>query len=342
MHCKKTLLPSIACLEKVQSKLRQKEVMRKNKIPTLDFIKSDSKAGYRPNQKGNRKTAHKLDQNGDRKASMSSDQKGIRLAKLQSLISRFGSKCVFKKAHLGYDGHGTFFLDLTAGIAATRGRALILKNTGHINGYFEAHANFKKEMAVIVARSTNGDIVTYPVIETFQKGGRCDWAVVPARIPLTIQKRAQGLAKKVVKTFGGSGVFGVEMFWLEDGHVVINEIAPRVHNSGHITQNLFDISQFELHLRAISGMKLFTPKLLAKAGAMVNIIGQRQGQVKIHQGSTVKMKSNKVSDLRTWIHWYGKSGNRVNRKLGHINALSDVSVELALKNAKKVRQTIKV
>ena len=257
-----------------------------------------------------------------------------RIQDVEIALKKLSGKCVLKKAHLGYDGKGTFILKDGLHSASD----LLKSLEWPFNGYAEEYAKFKCEFAVVLARSKVGKVVSYPVIETFQRNSKCDWTVVPAQVPPRIQRRAQKIASDVIKGFGGTGVFGVEMFWMEDDRVIVNEIAPRVHNSGHVTMNSFDVSQFELHLRAALGMKLKKPEMIVKAAAMVNLLGEKDLIIRADFQTELKVKASSLENA--WIHWYGKLGQGLGRKLGHINTTSAVSVKAALISAKKIRRGI--
>jgi 5-(carboxyamino)imidazole ribonucleotide synthase len=143
------------------------------------------------------------------------------------------------------------------------------------------------------------------------------------------------LAKKVARYLSGAGVFAIEMFLTNDGEVLVNEIAPRVHNSGHFTIDACATSQFEQHIRAIAGLPLGETTLLTPAAVMVNILGERSGEVDLRG-------LDKALELpHTSVHLYGKSPTKIDRKMGHITALGD-SAEEAIKLALLARHNLSV
>jgi 5-(carboxyamino)imidazole ribonucleotide synthase len=289
----KPLYPDLNCLQMVQNKLEQKANLKKFKIPTLDYIP-------------------------------------VRSSEDMALVEKkFGNAFVLKKAQFGYDGRGTFIFDGKK----TFDHEHFKSEYGGFSGYAEPFVKFKNEIAVVVARSVSGEVVCYPVIETNQEGGMCRWTMVPAGIPKNIAKKAQNIAIQVIKKFEGVGVFGVEMFWLKTGEVVVNEIAPRVHNSGHVTMDACDVSQFEQHWRAILGYPLGGTELMVNGAAMVNIIGAVQKD-------RARISYEKVQS-RASIHWYGKAGAMLGRKLGHINATGRTAAQ-ALDLAKKSRKALDI
>jgi 5-(carboxyamino)imidazole ribonucleotide synthase len=225
---------------------------------------------------------------------------------------------VFKKRFFGYDGYGTF----------------IIKTPKQLNDFFmqefkpqhfivEKYIPFKKELAVIIACSLDQSFTHLPLVESFQKEARCDWVKGPMK--LKSSKKIFGKLKAFLKRLHYVGVMGVEFFLTSKG-LIINEIAPRVHNTGHFSQNTSGPSQFDLHNMCLLGMKL--PKEIKIKGgfAMVNLIGD----------------ANKVSfQPTTGLHWYGKSENRKGRKMGHINT-TGANPNEALKWALKKRQGVKL
>lgn len=168
-----------------------------------------------------------------------------------------------------YDGRGNALIrnekDLERGFKKLTGREL----------YVEKFVKFKKELAVMVARNTKKEIAVYPVVQTLHKDNICDTVIAPAPISKKQYGKAQRLAKKVVSLFSGAGVFGIEIFLDMNADVLINEIAPRVHNSGHYTIEGCVTSQFEQHIRAIANLPLGNTDLISKVAVMKNILGEK-------------------------------------------------------------------
>lgn len=187
--------------------------------------------------------------------------------------------------------------------------------------YAEKFVPFDRELAVMVARSAT-EIKAYPVVETVHKNHICDIVYAPAPIENDTEERARDIGMKVVEALSGIGVFGVEMFQV-GGDIYINEIAPRVHNSGHYTLDGSETSQFEQHVRAITGMPLGDVVLKSSASVMVNILGERDGV------SENQVPDDVPSDV--FIHLYGKKETRIGRKMGHVTALSNTREEAETK-----------
>lgn len=239
----------------------------------------------------------------------------------------FNKAIVLKSRRNAYDG---------------RGNALV-KNTDELNEafvkfgetelYAEAVIPFIKEVAVMVAKSTDGSVAAYPVTETIHKRNICIESRTPAAIDDTLAKKATQLALDAIALLDGAGIYGVEMFVTKNNEVLINEIAPRVHNSGHYTMDACATSQFEQHIRAITGLPLGKTDLIYPAAVMVNILGERDGPTEL-TGLNEALKQP-----LTHIHTYGKSPTKPDRKLGHINSMGE-NVTIAQQRAQKAREAI--
>jgi 5-(carboxyamino)imidazole ribonucleotide synthase len=163
---------------------------------------------------------------------------------------------------------------------------------------------------VIAARNTKGDIVTYPLVENIHENNILKTTIAPARVSDDVINDAGEIAKKTMEVLKGAGVFGIEMFIDQDNKILINEIAPRVHNSGHHTLQSCKTSQFEQHLRAILGLELGSTELVHKT-VMCNILGP--------DGFEGKYKPVELEKDDVYLKMYGKSVSKPQRKLGHFN-----------------------
>jgi 5-(carboxyamino)imidazole ribonucleotide synthase len=247
----------------------------------------------------------------------------------QKALQKFGGMMILKTRYGAYDGRGNYVIknekDLQDATKKFEGRKL----------YAEKIVPFKKELAVIVARDISGNIKTYPVVETIHERNICQQVIAPADISKAAAKNALMLAQKTAKNLGGAGVFAIEMFLVEDDQVLVNEIAPRVHNSGHFTIDACATSQFEQHIRAISGLPLGETTMLKPAAVMVNILGDRDGDVKLRG-------LDKALELpHTSVHLYGKSPTKIDRKMGHITVIGD-EINEVIKLATTARSKIAI
>jgi 5-(carboxyamino)imidazole ribonucleotide synthase len=197
----------------------------------------------------------------------------------------------------------------------------------------ESFVNFKAELAVMVARNANGETEVYPVVETIQEHHICKIVKAPARVSPETYKASSNLAKAAIRAIDGVGIFGVELFLLKNGTVLINELAPRPHNSGHYTIEACTTSQFENHLRAVCGFPLGSSAMIKPAAVMVNYLGKRNASVSYsHFPAALKNSS-------AHLHIYGKTDSRIGRKMGHITAIGE-RVEDCLKNAKAMERKL--
>lgn len=223
---------------------------------------------------------------------------------------QFGYPVLLKTRFDGYDGRGNFLVkkraDINVGLEKLAGRKL----------YLEEYIDFDKELAIMMARGSKGEIKSYPVVETVHKNNICQTVFAPAPVADSIQKKTELLAIRTMNYLDGAGVFGIEMFMTPKGEVLINEIAPRVHNSGHYTIEACHTSQFEQHIRAITGLPLGSTDMLVPAAVMVNILGDRHGNAEVI-GLEKALKIPGVA-----IHIYGKEMTKPERKMGHITALA--------------------
>ena len=238
--------------------------------------------------------------------------------KMENFIRMYGYPMVFKKRFFGYDGYGTFIIKKKPDLIR------FLKQDWQKDSFImEKFIPFKKEYAVIVARSQDGSFTHFPFVESFQRQARCDWVKGPVKI-----KGGNAIITKLkvfLKKLHYVGVMGIELF-LTDRGFIINEIAPRVHNTGHYSLNTEGPSQFDLHNMCLLGLELPKEIEIKKSFAMVNLIGNA--------------KSVKLRALEG-LHWYGKKENRKGRKMGHINTLARSPGE-ALKQALKRREKIQL
>ncbi|MBC6957346.1 MAG: 5-(carboxyamino)imidazole ribonucleotide synthase [Chloroflexi bacterium] len=222
----------------------------------------------------------------------------------------FGYPIVLKKRYGGYDGYGNATVLRHSEVAEAYAR---LSATGAAL-MAESFVSFARELAVMVVRGYDGETRAYPVVETVQRNHICHIVRAPAGIPRHVAALAQEIAVRAVQAFGGVGIFGVELFELLDGQIVLNEIAPRPHNSGHYTIEACVTSQFENLLRAVLGWPLGDVTQLRPA-VMVNLLGTRAGETSAADIAPA------LGVLDAHIHLYGKREGRVGRKMGHITAL---------------------
>eukprot|EP01041_Mallomonas_annulata_P000164 gene164-280_t len=218
---------------------------------------------------------------------------------------KFGYPFMLKNKRLAYDGRGN------AVVKSEADCIVCYKKLGENDLYAEEMILFVKELAVMVVRTAN-DVLCYPVVETIQQDNICHLVKAPAHISNTATKNALEVARSAIATLTGKGIFGVELFLLPDDSILLNEIAPRPHNSGHYTMEACDIDQFEMHLRAILDLPCPAPNMRVKFATMINILGTDTME------ETMRIPNKSLSVPGASMHWYGKNENRKGRKMAHI------------------------
>ncbi|KAM3329168.1 hypothetical protein ACQJBY_026319 [Aegilops geniculata] len=268
--------PKASTIAIIQDKYRQKGHFSKFGIPIADFVEVDT------------------------------------LSSIENAGEMFGYPLMVKSKRLAYDGRGNAVAHNKEELSS-----VVSSLGGFEHGlYVERWTPFAKELSVIVARSRDGCTVCYPVVETIHKDNICHVVEAPAQIPEKMKKLATTVAEKAIKSLEGAGVFAVELFLTNDNQVLLNEVAPRPHNSGHHTIEACYTSQYEQHLRAILGLPLGDPAMKAPAAIMYNILGEDEGDsgfVLAHQ--LIKRALNIPGAS---VHWYAKPEIRKQRKMGHI------------------------
>lgn len=221
---------------------------------------------------------------------------------------------VLKKRRNGYDGYGTYIIRNAKNLTS-----FIQNDLDQPYGFIaEKFIPFRRELACIFFRNKKRQILQFPLVESLQKDSRCYWIKGPVE-----HKQFQQWVKsfrRLLDKINYVGAIGVELFDAQ-GKIIVNELAPRVHNTGHYSQNCLRINQFEAHLRAVMGLSLPSQQFVPKGFAMVNLLG-----------STNAPPPKWTLSPDVSVHWYGKLDNRAGRKMGHINAV-DSSPNAALKKA---------
>lgn len=235
-------------------------------------------------------------------------------AALAAVGDKYGYPYMLKSRTEAYDGRGNFVVKDKSAIPEA------LQALANRPLYAEKWAPFTKELAVMVVRSTDNKVYAYPTVQTIHKNNICHIVYAPAPVNDTAQTKAQVLAQDAVATFTGAGIFGVEMFLLPDGELLVNEIAPRPHNSGHYTIDACVTSQFEAHIRAVTGLPmpkgftcLSTP---TTHSIMLNVLGDDKPNGEL----AICRRALEISNASVYL--YGKT-TRPGRKMGHINIVSE-------------------
>ena len=223
-------------------------------------------------------------------------------------LKEFGYPALLKARRDAYDGRGNFKINSEEEVQKAfdyfKGQKLLL----------ERFVPFKMEVSVIASRNTKGQIKTYPLVENIHEENILRQTIAPARVSKEVIEKAENIANNTMEVLKGAGVFGIEMFVTKDDNIVINEIAPRVHNSGHHTLQSSKTSQFEQHLRAILGLELGETTLI-RPTIMYNILGSKS-----FNGKYIPIT---ISESNVYLKMYGKEISKPSRKLGHVNIVSN-------------------
>ena len=275
------LFPTSATVRLVQDKLTQKQALADAGLPVPGFLPAPDKAS------------------------------------ILVAAEKFGWPLLLKKRRNGYDGKGNFTVRSPADIDQAWARL-----GGDVNAlYVEQFCAFTRELAMMITRGRNGEIACYPVVETIQREHICHLVKAPADISIEIATRAADIARQAVATVGAVGTMGVELFLTSDGTILINELAPRVHNSGHYTIEACVCSQFENHIRAVLAWPLGSTAMRAPAAVMINLLGSAKGTGAPH-GLTEALAIPGAHP-----HIYGKAVSAPGRKMGHVTALGQTLTE---------------
>ncbi len=243
-------------------------------------------------------------------------------ADLQLAWQELEGPFVLKKRRNSYDGNGTFYCRNHSNLNILE--HVLKANSG---GFIaEKMIRFRRECALVIVRSSDGSFAELPLIESHQVDSRCDWVLGPIQHPE--QKKVTAKIKKMMAALGYVGALGIELF--DTGkELLVNELAPRVHNSGHYSQDGLSQDQFTLHLLAGMGAPITSPKILAPAFGMVNLIGTGNSA---KTADLLGAQLATAKPLKSQLHWYGKSESRKGRKMGHLNLIGS--------NAKAILKTL--
>ena len=256
----------------------------------------------------------------------------IKIEKIDDIkegLKNFGFPVLLKARRDAYDGRGNFKINSEDEIQKA------LDYFQEQNLLLEKFIPFKMEVSVIASRNTKGQIKTYPLVENIHEENILRETIAPARVTEEVTQKAEQIAEKIMSLLKGAGTFGIEMFVTQDNNILINEIAPRVHNSGHHTLQSSETSQFEQHLRAILGLELGSTKLIHNT-IMYNILGTK--------GFEGKYKPLDISNDNLFLKMYGKKISKPLRKLGHFNLVGTEgeSIDQLLQKLETIKEKIVV
>lgn len=250
----------------------------------------------------------------------------ISLDDFEKVEKVLGVPFVLKSKKFGYDGYGNAIIKNKKDFE----EAFKKLTTRYPTLLAEEFINFKKELAITVVR-TERQIKVYPLVETIQENNICKKVIAPLNIEQHLQKEAEEIAVNCVKSLNGYGIYSIEMFLTNENKILVNEIAPRPHNSAHYTIDACYTSQFENHIRSILNLPLGSTKMKKPYAVMINLLGKRNGIGELLNYEEV------LSDPDISLHLYSKSESRMGRKMGHITIIGDDPEDI-LKRAEKIEQ----
>ena len=248
---------------------------------------------------------------------------------IEEFVKAYNYPVVLKSRTMGYDGKGNFTInrkeeiDHAYKLLSERGRLMC-----------ERFVNFDKEIATQAVRSKSGEIRVYPVVETIQKNHICNLVIASKKKYESIKSRVEDIAAKIVTDLNYTGVMGIEMF-LKGEEILVNELAPRVHNSGHYTIEACCTSQFENHIRAILDLPTGSTEMTTDNSVMINILGEK------NQTACLKGAGKILGFKNVFLHVYGKKESREGRKMGHIT-VNDDDLNHAIDTALRCREEIEI
>lgn len=240
---------------------------------------------------------------------------------LEKAVAAVPFPALLKTSRLGYDGKGQ------ATVTSSETTREAFEKLGSVPCVLEERLDLERELSVILARGGDGAQAVFPVAENQHSNGILDTSVVPARVPEAMKQEAQRMAAAVASALSYVGVLGVELFVVRGGKLLVNEMAPRPHNTGHYTLDACSVDQFELQLRTLCGLPLVQPWLLSPV-SMINLLGDLWAD-----GEPRWQEALRRPGVR--LHLYGKTEARPGRKMGHLNCLaadSDRALKLALES----------
>ena len=226
----------------------------------------------------------------------------------------FGYPVMAKAASGGYDGRGTVLLRDTAELEA------LLERVTPAEWIVEEYVTFEQELAVVAARDSQGEVVVFPLVQTQQHGQVCDWVLAPLEASQALEQAVRNIAASLLTSLNYVGVLAIEFFYGPHG-LLINELAPRTHNSGHYTIEACTVSQFDQQLRVVGGEPALEPDLVVPGALMVNLLGFENRDVADPAADYASQREALAALPEAHLHWYGKAGSSIGRKLGHVTLL---------------------
>jgi 5-(carboxyamino)imidazole ribonucleotide synthase len=323
-------LPSLEALRPLVCKRSQRELLQRLNLPSPRWFPLDQLQQHSPADSAATAdtTVPATDPNPASPAAASATPAAISAAPSAGprLPEGFSYPLMAKAASGGYDGRGTAVLRDDTALEA------LLERVRPGDWIVEEFVRFEQELAVVAARDAQGEVMVFPLVQTHQHGQVCDWVLAPVEASHALQQAVRNMAASLLTSLQYVGVLAIEFFY-GPGGLLINELAPRTHNSGHYTIEACNLSQFDQQLRVVAGQQALEPALVAPGALMVNLLGfeNRAAADSAEDPATATATSSSTAYAEqrqalaalpeAQLHWYGKAGSTIGRKLGHITLL---------------------
>jgi len=313
-------LPSLEALRPLVCKRSQRELLQRLNLPSprwfpLEQVKADL-AARQAAAAARRGDGANGSAGPDPRGGAGAAVEGAAAAPLDrhTLPEGFGYPVMAKAASGGYDGRGTAVLHDDDDLADLLGRVEAA------SWIVEEFVDFEQELAVVAARDVRGEVVIFPLVQTHQHGQVCDWVLAPVEASHALEQAVRNMAASLLTSLHYVGVLAIEFFYGRRG-LLINELAPRTHNSGHYSIEACSLSQFEQQLRVVAGRNALEPELVVPGALMVNLLGFEDRDAADPTADYASQREALAALPDAHLHWYGKAGASVGRKLGHITLL---------------------
>ncbi|MFM8524370.1 MAG: ATP-grasp domain-containing protein, partial [Cyanobacteriota bacterium] len=299
----------LQALEPLICKRRQRDLQARLRLPAPRWFPLEQALTPLPPADGNDHSHGTDDQADTGSLIQGTDDEAMASPPLPTLPAGFAYPLMAKQASGGYDGKGTVVLRSPEELEA------LLQRVNPENWLVEEMVRFDRELSLVASRDQSGAVAVFPLAETHQYNQICDWVLAPAEVEHGVLAYARNIAASLLTSLEYVGVLSIEFFY-GPGGLLINELAPRTHNSGHFTIEATQTSQFEQQLRIVSGQAVGPTDLKVPGALMVNLLGFESGSADYrHQRDALAALPD------AWLHWYGKADSRPGRKLGHLTLL---------------------
>jgi len=299
-------VPALEALKPLVCKRSQRELLQRLNLPSPRWFPLEQAQAPPQDQQ-----AADGSVNDPERASDASDHGAEAAAVGPRLPQGFSYPVMAKAASGGYDGRGTAVLHDDGELKA------LLERVTPADWIVEEFVSFEQELAVVAARDSQGEVRLFPLAQTHQHGQVCDWVLAPLEASQALEQAVRNIAASLLTSLQYVGVLAIEFFYGPRG-LLINELAPRTHNSGHYTIEACNLSQFDQQLRVVVGAQALEPDLVVPGALMVNLLGFESRDAADPEADYAHQREALAALPEAHLHWYGKAGSSIGRKLGHV------------------------